>query len=429
MCGECVHFENPPLLSEYVVLDPSFLTQEVMSSLFHPDCAGFLVGGKLPHHQLPVIWPKYEHQAEFLMSLMEKFEVCFELQQQQQQQQQQDQLQPPSFWERTSVITAYLPEVPPAKEFNNSTVWPEECPVKTSQLRCGYKFNIIPKELVSRLLVRLHPKMEAKSLWRTGLYLESSSSPSSSSSSGKTVKVKVLIGARLDVNELEVSVRGAEVSVARLILGIVGEEISEVSKNYAGITLNHDDSKIIGEAGGEGGSSGLLKQWWNLSATGEWENRTKGGADLQLLPFYQSHQPLQSHESELLDKLRLVLWSVGGNLDDVEEAFSVRNSSSVSMFESFGSNLLTKHIMSPSLFLRTTWKQMSEVTESEAMVDEHERHLGKSEWNEDAQLKVSLMVQGTTSEAAWGVAQGGFGVIASEKAKGGLGRGSTSRAR
>ena len=40
--------ESPPLLSEYVVLDPSFLTQEVMSSLFHPDCAGFLVGGKLP---------------------------------------------------------------------------------------------------------------------------------------------------------------------------------------------------------------------------------------------------------------------------------------------------------------------------------------------------------------------------------------------
>ena len=75
MCGECVHFENPPLLGEYVVLDPSFLTQEVMSSLFHPDCTGFMVGGKLPHHQLRVIWSKYEHQAEVLMSLMEKFDV------------------------------------------------------------------------------------------------------------------------------------------------------------------------------------------------------------------------------------------------------------------------------------------------------------------------------------------------------------------
>ena len=39
--------------------------------------------------------------------------------------------------------------------------------------------------------------------------------------------------------------------MARLILGIIGEEISEVSKNYAGITINHVDSEIIGEAGGD----------------------------------------------------------------------------------------------------------------------------------------------------------------------------------
>ena len=47
--GVCVHFENPPLLSEYVVLDPSFLIQEVMSLLFHPDYAGYFKSGKLHH--------------------------------------------------------------------------------------------------------------------------------------------------------------------------------------------------------------------------------------------------------------------------------------------------------------------------------------------------------------------------------------------
>ena len=209
----CVHFDDSPLLSEYVVLDPSFLTQEVMSSLFHPDCAGYLKNGKLLHKQPRVIWPKYEQQAEFLMSLMEKFEVCFEFQQQQQQDQPQ-----PSFWERTSVITAYLPEQPLDKEFN-ANVWPEECPMKTSQLRREYRFNIIPKELVSRLLVRLHPKMEGKSLWRTGRSLETLPNGTT------TKKVKVLIRAHCEVNELEVSVRGAEVSVARIILDIVGNEI------------------------------------------------------------------------------------------------------------------------------------------------------------------------------------------------------------
>ena len=283
--GVCIHFGESPLLSEFEVLDPSFLTQEVMSSLFHPDCAGYLKNGKLLHKQLRVIWPKYEQQAEFLMSVMEKFEVCFELEQQQQQDQPQ-----PSFWEGTSVVTAYFPEQPPVKEFNSS-VWPEECPAKTTQLRRKYKFNIIPKELVSRFLVRLHPKMEAKSLWRTGLYLESSSN------GGK--KVKVLILARLEVNELEVSVRGAEVSVARIILDIVGNEISEVSKNYAGLTMSHEDSEVIAE------ESGKPLKWWNLDATGEWESRTKGESDLQLLPFYQYNK--QPMDSELLDKLKLVL--------------------------------------------------------------------------------------------------------------------------
>ena len=62
--GVCVHFDDSPLLSEYVVLDPSFLTQKVMSSLFHPDCAGYLEGGKLLHKQLRLIWPKFEQQAE-----------------------------------------------------------------------------------------------------------------------------------------------------------------------------------------------------------------------------------------------------------------------------------------------------------------------------------------------------------------------------
>ena len=45
--------------------------------------------------------------------------------------------------------------------------------------------------------------------------------------------------------------------------------------------------------------------------------------------------------------------------------------------------------------------------------------------DETEQLKVSVMVQGTTNEAAWEICQGGFGVIASENDQGGLEREST----
>jgi len=58
-----------------------------------------------------------------------------------------------------------------------------------------------------------------------------------------------------------------------------------------------------------------------------------------------------------------------------------------------------------------------------AMVTEHEGHLSKFEWNTSEQLKVSLMVQGTTTEAGWSIAQGGFGVVASENDQGWFGKG------
>jgi len=173
--GSCVHFGGSVVLSKYLVVDPTFLTQEIMSSLFHPDIAKMLRNGLLPHHYLRDIWPGYISKAEFLFALMEKFEVCFELGDRTQQQQQQDSEphQPKKdFWMRESVITSYLSEQPSSSDFSPS-VWTDECPKETSELCRDYTFNIIPKELVSRLLVRLHPKMEEKALWKNGLFLES----------------------------------------------------------------------------------------------------------------------------------------------------------------------------------------------------------------------------------------------------------------
>ena len=77
--GSCVHFGGSEVLSKYLVVDPTFLTQGIMSSLFHPDIAKMIVNGLLPHRYLRDIWPGYVSKAEFLLALMEKFEVCFEL--------------------------------------------------------------------------------------------------------------------------------------------------------------------------------------------------------------------------------------------------------------------------------------------------------------------------------------------------------------
>ena len=90
--GSCVHFGGSEVLSEYLVVDPTFLTQKILGSLFDPKHARIFSSGVLPHEGLKLIWPeKYHEKAEFLLALMEKFEVCFELgDRTQQQQQQQD---------------------------------------------------------------------------------------------------------------------------------------------------------------------------------------------------------------------------------------------------------------------------------------------------------------------------------------------------
>ena len=75
--------------------------------------------------------------------------------------------------------------------------------------------------------------------------------------------------------------------------------------------------------------------------------------------------------------------------------------------------MTTKHVTAPSLFKKDNWKSMDNPTLQSEIVAEHEKHLAKFEWNASEQLKVSLMVQGTTTEAGWSIAQGGYGVIAS----------------
>jgi len=120
--GSCIHFGGSEVLSKYLVVDPTFLTQEIMSSLFHPDHAKMIRNGLLPHHYLRDIWPGYVSKAEFLLALMEKFEVCFELGDRTQQPQEDSQPHQPKkdFWERESVITSYLSEQPPSSDFNPS---------------------------------------------------------------------------------------------------------------------------------------------------------------------------------------------------------------------------------------------------------------------------------------------------------------------
>ena len=253
--GECIHFTTTPLLSKYLVLDPSFLTQKILSGLFNPDLAKYFPGGKLHHFMLQSIWVQYKDKAEFLLALLEQFEVCFEL---------TSSAEEPDFWNRYSLITAYLPENP---TYTFTTGWTPALPPNTNQLSQIYTFNIIPKELVSRLLVKLHKKMEEKALWRTGLFLES---PDGSG------KVKVLIQAKIEQNQLEVMIRGAKKALALSILGVVHSEIDKACKIYHGVSMQQEPIQEV--------DTQPKTECWEFEVDEIWETRTEGATSISIFP-------------------------------------------------------------------------------------------------------------------------------------------------
>jgi len=182
--GTCVYFEEPAILSSMVILDPRFLTKTILAQLFNPQLSHLIKGGILLHKDLVHFWPRCIDRAPTLMALMEKFEVCFELKQ------QDPSLRPRSssrrnsrgptldnyssaeeekpFAERKSVVPPLLPQDPP---LHFTEVWPSACPFECAQIERVISFNVIPREMVGRLLVNLHSYLHKDLVWRNGILL------------------------------------------------------------------------------------------------------------------------------------------------------------------------------------------------------------------------------------------------------------------
>ena len=148
-------------VSNIVVLDPTFLTKDVLANLFSPSLISYYKDGIIKHTDLSSIWPKYLDHAPALMALMEKFEVCFRLRDKDKK----------DFMQQSSIISSLLPENRPD---DLEAIWPARCPpaLKGENYRI-IAFNVVPKEMVSRLMVRLHKLINNQKIWRYGIFLVS----------------------------------------------------------------------------------------------------------------------------------------------------------------------------------------------------------------------------------------------------------------
>jgi len=245
--GTCVYFDEPKELSNYVVLKPEFLTKEVMGKLFKPNLRNNFKDGILNHSDLNILWLNYMDKVKMLMSLMERFEICFKL--------KEDEEKP--FNEQRSLIVSYLPENEPN---DLSTYWSNESSTKNEEIQRTVQFNMIPKEMVSRLFVCLQHNIEDQLIWRYGMaftskgnkniealvnvetelinqnVIERTNSISTSNNQKGNSQAELKNSDRFQIqDQIIIKVRGKNLRDRKELMDNIVEEIWKCSKKYSGV--------------------------------------------------------------------------------------------------------------------------------------------------------------------------------------------------
>ena len=71
----------------------------------------------------------------------------------------------------------------------------------------------------------------------------------------------------------------------------------------------------------------------------------------------------------MVEKLEVALWSCGGSLEDVDEAFALSSPQILQSFELHRALVTTKHITAPSLFKKDNWKRVDKEAAEAAIED------------------------------------------------------------
>jgi internalin A len=196
--GTVLHFHDDDRLNHLGVLKPDWVTQGIYG-LLNADALK-ASGGVLRTGQLGKLldtgrYPRERHG--FLLQLMEKFELCFEL---------------PGTQRERFLIPELLP-----KETPDLAEW------KTAKtLGFEYRYNILPEGLLPRFIVRTHALSEGQKRWRSGVVLQIG---------------EALALVRADVQErlVTIAVRGAG-RQPRDLLAVVRGHFEEIHCGISGLS-------------------------------------------------------------------------------------------------------------------------------------------------------------------------------------------------
>ena len=255
--GSCVYFQKPQELSTKIILEPRFLTKDVLAQLFNPKLINlFCKDGILNHQDLKFIWKDFIDISPILIQLMEKFEVCFVLKKNfvvrdlnqlgrretrvfnendMEEEEEEEEEYDPDFWKRRCIIPSLLPENEPTSLLK---YWKNDLYGNTIEIERVISYNLILKEMIGRLITRLHLFIYQGIVWRTGLLI---------------IKKNTfgLIKVNLATNMLTIIIRGEKLTSCQELMDILIENIEIVAENYQSmiwkqmVRSNHNENGFI----------------------------------------------------------------------------------------------------------------------------------------------------------------------------------------
>ncbi|HKR13915.1 MAG TPA: COR domain-containing protein [Pyrinomonadaceae bacterium] len=142
--GICLHFQDDPLLKNTVILKPAWGTEAVYRVLDDPQIVA--ARGLFNRTDLSRIWfePKYAGMQDELLQLMMRFQLCYALD------------------AARYIAPQLLSSEQPAYHWE-----------PTGGLVVRYKYEFLPKGIVTRFIVAMHRLIAgSKLVWKTGVVLE-----------------------------------------------------------------------------------------------------------------------------------------------------------------------------------------------------------------------------------------------------------------
>ena len=143
--GVCLHFQDDPILKRTVILKPEWGTAAVYKALDNPEVAHNL--GRFSRADLARIWtePQYREMHDELLQLMMRFHLCYPL---------------------PGRSDGYI--APQLLADNQPDYgWDD-----AGNLLLRYRYEFMPKGILTRLIVAVHPLIEDQRLvWRSGAIL------------------------------------------------------------------------------------------------------------------------------------------------------------------------------------------------------------------------------------------------------------------